>query len=131
MHRLTVIGSVICCALFAGACGSSSTGPKDVFSGHWVGLIYNTSTSIAVDANPTQNGSTIGGTTILSVGSQNVTAPLTGTSTPPSLNVVVIVPPGTSGDTLTFIGTYITADSVFGKVIESGDSVAVAGLKKQ
>jgi hypothetical protein len=132
MNRLVVVGSIVCCALAAAACGSDSTAPKtDTFSGNWQGLFYNGSASVSVNITTTQSGSAITGSGTATEGSTQENVTVFGTSTPPNLTVGVIIPPGTGGDTLTFIGTYITADSVFGKIIEGGDSVAIGGLKLQ
>jgi hypothetical protein len=132
MNRLAVIGSIVCCALAAAACGSDSTAPKpDTFSGNWQGLFYNSGASVTVNVNTTQSGSAITGSGTAVEGSNNGAVTVFGTSTPPNITVAVVLPGGSPGDTLTLIGTYITPDSVFGKVIEGGDSVAIGGLKKQ
>jgi hypothetical protein len=133
MNRLVVVGSIVGCALAAAACGSDSTAPKpDTFSGNWAGALFNSSVSIAANLNMAQNGSALSGTGTASAGGTTENVTISGTSTPPSLNLLVIIAPGTTGDSVTFVGSYISSDSVAGKVYDTeGDSVAVAGFKKQ
>jgi hypothetical protein len=133
MNRFVVVGSIVCGALAAAACGSDSTAPKpDTFTGNWVGSLFNSSTSISVNVNATQSGSAVSGTGTASVHGTSENVTISGTSTPPSLNLLLVIAPGSSGDSATFVGSYITADSVAGTVFDTeGDSIAVAGLKKQ
>ncbi|HWZ61033.1 MAG TPA: hypothetical protein VNW46_18760 [Gemmatimonadaceae bacterium] len=121
MHRLTVIASVICCTLVAGACGSSSpTAPKDTFNGSWLGVLGPDTIRIAA----TQTGTAFSGTGTVSPGGQTVT--FVGTSTPPTLNGTL-----TAGTTpIAFTGSYVTPDSIVG-VLSAGGSSAGFSLKKQ
>jgi hypothetical protein len=122
MNRLAVIASIVCCTLAAAACGSS-TAPVDTFNGTWAGNLAGV-TQITVNA--TQNGSAITGTGT-AVNTSTYTLVVTGTSTPPSLNLAITA---SDNEQLTFDGAYITADSVAGMIHEGSDSVALS-LKKQ
>jgi hypothetical protein len=120
MHRLTVIGSLMCCALVAGACGSSSTGPKDTFNGTWVGILG----ADTVRVSATQTGSAFTGTGTINPGNNAVT--FIGTSTPPTLQGTL----SAGSSAIAFTGNYITPDSIAG-ILSAGGQSAGFSLKKQ
>ena len=123
MKRLAMLALLVAVA----ACGSDSSGPTDRFSGTWIGNAYvGTTDTVSFVVAASQSGSAVTGTGTASSGGTSIPFTLTGTSTPPSLSLVIT----TGTDTLTYVGSYVTADSVAGTATE-GSTVVPLSLKKQ
>lgn len=117
-------------AAILAACGSDNTGPSDKFGGTWKGTVSavpDTVDTLTWIFNSTQTGSSVTGTVALTStngGSENFT--LAGTSTPPTVNLVLSV--GGVAQ-YTYNGAFITSDSIAGVLTASG--VLGLDLKKQ
>jgi hypothetical protein len=117
MKRLALFALTVAVA----ACGSSSTGPTDKFTGNWYGLVDGDSVKISA----TQSGNTFTGNGIVFnfVGDTS-TVTFNGTSTPPTLqSILAFVNSETS---FAFTGTYISADSISGEAVSGSDSLPFA-----
>jgi lysozyme family protein len=121
MNRIAALAFLVLLA----ACGSD-TAPTDRFSGTWAGdVIPNATDTVHFVLVATQTGSTITGT---GTASDTTSTPLTftGTSTPPSLALVVSL----EGNTFNYAGTFVSSDSISG-AISDGTVSAGLSLKKQ
>jgi hypothetical protein len=126
MNRLVVIASIACCALTAAACGSSSTGPTDTFTGTWTGTVEEASITLVA----TQSGSNFTGTgsVVVSPGGPGDTSAVSfnGMSTPPNVNATLTIG---SQEGYTFDGTYSTPNEVTGWLHLGLDSAQVSLTK--
>jgi len=128
MKRFVILGS----AVFLAACSSSSA-PKDVFSGNWNGLETVGSSTLLINTKTTQTGSAVSGTCIGSGGADTLTCNLTGTSTPPNVTFTMTF---SDAEVITFTGNYVSRDSVAGILTEQEsasvtDTIPGFGFKKQ
>jgi hypothetical protein len=127
MNRLVVIASIVCGALTAAACGSSSTGPTDSFTGTWTGSVEGANITLIA----TQSGSNFTGTGSVVVppggAGDTSTVSFNGTSTPPNVNADLTIG---SQSGYTFDGTYTTRSQVTGWLHLGPDSAQVT-LAKQ
>lgn len=122
MKRIAILAIVAVLA----ACGSDNSGPTDKFSGTWSGDAYPDATdTLHFVFNSAQTGSAVSGSGTVSSGSTVLAHTFSGTSTPPSLAFTMTV----GSETLTYAGTYITADSISGAITEGSTTVALS-LKK-
>jgi hypothetical protein len=122
MKRFVILGLAVILA----ACSSSSA-PKDVFTGTWSGTVNVDSSSLTIATVTSQTGSAVSGTCSTS-GSIILTCNLTGTSNPPSLALTMSF---SDSEVVVFTGNYVTRDSVAGILTEHGDTIAGFGFKKQ
>jgi hypothetical protein len=125
MKRLAVLASVIVLA----ACGSDNktvtgTGPTpEIFSGTWVGTFESL---VSINIQATQVGTVVSGSGTLTYAGTTYAGTISGTSTPPTLNLTAA-----NGDTTgTYTATWITPDSVAGTFSVDGQSGPLS-LKKQ
>jgi hypothetical protein len=121
MNRIAVLALV---ALLA-ACGGDA-GPTDRFSGTWIGNLVPSGDTIHLVLTPAQTGSTVIGTGTATDSSGSAPVPFSGTSTPPSVNLTMIL----KGDTLGYAGTFVTSDSIVG-ILSAGRTPLPLSLKKQ
>jgi hypothetical protein len=105
---------------------SSDTAPTDRFSGTWAGsAVIGTDTAHLVLVS-TQTGSTVSGTGTATDNNTSSALTFTGTSTPPSVNLLIISP----FDSTSYIGSFVTSDSIVG-VLSGGGATLGFSLKKQ
>ena len=133
MKRIIIFGLAIVTA----ACSSSSA-PKDIYSGNWIGTITESGNSITINTTTSQSGSAGSGAIMQPLSSvlrlaarttTNFTCSLSGTSTPPALNFTMNF---NDSEVIVFTGNYASSDSVSGTLTESSDTIAVGfGFKKQ
>jgi hypothetical protein len=109
MKRLAILAIVAVLA----ACGSDNNGPTEKFTGSWTGRV--------IDGGDTQNGSAVTGSGTASSGATSYPMTFTGTSTPPTLNLTLLVNVGTT-QTLVYTGSYVSSDSIVGTVSNGGVS---------
>jgi hypothetical protein len=122
MKRVAILATIV----FLAACGSDSNGPSDKFSGTWSGdAITSSSDTLHFVFISTQTGSGVAGSGNVSSGGTAEGFSFTGTSTPPSVNLVLTA----GSETLTYAGAYVSSDSLTGIITEGSTSVAL-GLKK-
>ena len=121
MKRIAALALI---ALLA-ACGSD-TAPTDRFSGTWAGDAVTGADTLHLVLVSSQTGSTISGTGTASEHSTSEGLTFSGTSTPPSVSMVIISP----FDSATYTGTYASSDSIVG-VISGGGTTTGLSLKKQ
>ena len=119
--------SIVTLLLALLACGSDSAGPRDTFSGTWVGNAYPSESDTAqFSMTAAQNGSAVTGVgTFTRDGSTNGIT-VNGVSTPPNLSLVLTI----NAQTLSYVGTYVGSDSVAGTITQ-GSIVLPLSLKKQ
>jgi len=122
MKRIAAVALV---ALLA-ACGGDA-GPTDRFSGTWAGTAYPATDTVHFVLTPSQTGSTVTGTGMASDATTSATISFTGTSTPPSVNLIMVL----NSDTLSYAGTYVSSDSIVGSLSAGSGSPIALGLKKQ
>jgi hypothetical protein len=120
MKQLVILGLAVLIA----ACSSSSA-PKDVFSGTWSGTLV--SQGLTITTVTSQSGSTVGGTCTAS-GSVSLTCTLSGTSNAPALDFTMDF---SDSEVVRFTGNYVTKDSVTGILTENGDTLTGFYFKKQ
>jgi len=120
--------SIVALALALFACGGSdNAGPSDTFNGTWVGYAYPSETDSArFSITATQTGSTITGVGSYTQDSSTYGATVSGISTPPNLNLVLTI----NSQTLSYVGTYATSDSVSGTITQGIIHLPLS-LKKQ
>jgi len=107
MKRLAILLIVAVLA----ACGSDNTGPSDKFNGSWIGIIVpDSADTITVEFNATQTGSSVIGNGVASDAGSSNGFTFTGSSTPPTLTLLLQV----QSSTATYTGEYITSDSIAG-----------------
>ena len=127
MKRFVILGLAVALA----ACSSSSA-PKDIFSGTWDGSLTANSSTLLIDTKTTQTGSSVSGTCIGSGCADTLTCTLTGTSSPPNVTFTMTF---SDAEVITFTGNYVSRDSVAGILTEqesSGtDTIPGFGFKKQ
>jgi hypothetical protein len=119
----------IALAIGLAACGGSDnngghiTGTSpDVFIGTWAGSADGATVTVAT----TQTDTTVSGSGTLAFGGDTTAFSVTGISTPPAINLTA-----THGDTtVTFVGTYVSRDSVAGTLTDNGLSIPF-GLRQQ
>jgi len=122
MKRVAIVALV---AILA-ACGSDNNGPTDKFSGTWTGKYIVSSTDTANFVLVAgQNGTAVTGTGQISAGTESVPLTFSGTSTPPAVNLTVIV----GSNMLTYAGSYVSSDSISG-IISEGSQSGVLDLAK-
>jgi hypothetical protein len=122
MKRIAALALI---ALLA-ACGGDA-GPTDRFSGTWSGnAIASPTDTVHIVLSAAQTGSTITGTGTASDFSGSEPVTFSGTSTAPSVNLVVII----ESDTLNYSGTFVSSDSISGSLSAGGPPVGLS-LKKQ
>jgi hypothetical protein len=123
MKRVAILALVVVLA----ACGSDSSGPTDKFSGTWTGkLLSGTTDTLNFVFVAGQNGSTVSGTGNISENGQIEADTFSGTSAPPSIALTIVF----GSDTLTYLGSYVSSDSIAGVITEGGTSLAL-DLAKQ
>jgi len=115
----------IALAAFLAACGSDN-GPTDRFSGTWVGRAIANNDTLNFNLVAGQNGSAVTGNGTISEGVESAPLAFTGTSAPPSVNLMMTF----ASETLSFTGSYVSSDSVSG-IVSEGSSSAPMSLKKQ
>jgi hypothetical protein len=120
MALLLVVGALM-------ACGGDSTGPSQKFSGTWVGnaIVDADDTLHFVFISSETSGAVTGTGTVANTGASEAIT-FSGTSTPPTVSLSVLV----ESETLTYTGTFVHSDSLVGVISEGGTSVEL-DLKKQ
>jgi hypothetical protein len=121
MKRIAALALI---ALLA-ACGGDA-GPTDRFSGTWTGAAVNGPDTLHLVLMSAQTGSTITGTGTATEAASSAALTFTGTSTPPTMNLLIISP----FDSATFTGTYGSSNSIVGVITGGGMSLALT-LTKQ
>ncbi|HWZ61031.1 MAG TPA: hypothetical protein VNW46_18750 [Gemmatimonadaceae bacterium] len=113
-------------AIVLAACGSSDTthtGPSAfTFTGTWAGTADGDSVTVTAQ----QTDSIVSGTGSAFILGQSFPITVTGTSAPPNIILTGNLP---CAQTVTFTGTYVSADSVTG-ILTQGASSFAFGLKK-
>jgi hypothetical protein len=122
MKQLVILGL----AVLVAACSSSSA-PKDVFSGTWSGTIVEGSGSLNITTVSSQSGTAVSGT-CTTAGTVTLTCTLSGTSNAPALAFTMNF---SDSEVVNFTGNYITKDSVAGILVEGADTISAFGFKKQ
>jgi hypothetical protein len=122
MKKFVILGMAVLIA----ACSSSSA-PKDVFTGTWSGTIHVDSNSLNITTVTSQTGSAVSGT-CTTAGSIALTCTLSGTSNAPS---VIFTMSFSDSEVVVFTGNYVSRDSVAGILTEGTDTIAGFGFKKQ
>jgi len=123
MKRLAILAVVAVLA----ACGSDSSGPTDTFTGTWRGIVITDPTdTLHFEMISGQSGSTLNGNGHVSAGDDVEAFTFTGTSTPPTITLSIVV----DDNTMTYTGSYVTRDSIAGFASESGSSFTL-DLSKQ
>jgi hypothetical protein len=122
---------IVCLALAIGlaACGGSDnngghiTGVSpEIFAGPWAG----SADGATVTVTTTQSDTTVSGSGTLAFSGDTTAFSVTGISTPPAISLTA-----THGDTtVTFVGTYVSRDSVAGTLTANGRSIPF-GLRQQ
>jgi hypothetical protein len=128
MKRFLILGSAVVLA----ACSSSSA-PKDIFSGTWDGSATVNAQTLVINTTTTQSGSAVSGTCTGNGGGNTLTCSLTGTSSPPNLTFTMTF---SDSEVIAFTGKYVSQDSVAGILTEQEsatvtDTVPGFGFKKQ
>jgi hypothetical protein len=128
MKRFVILGLAVALA----ACSSSSA-PKDIFSGTWDGTGAVGSQTLFINTTTTQSGSAVSGTCTGNGGGNTLTCTLSGTSSPPNLNFTMTF---SDSEVINFTGTYVSRDSAAGMLTEQEsstvtDTVPGFGFKKQ
>lgn len=119
--------SIVTLALALLGCGSDSAGPSKMFTGTWVGNAYPEEADTAVfSVTTSQNGSAVTGVGTFTRDGSTYGATVSGVSTPPNLSLVLTI----NAQTLSYVGTYVTSDSVTGTITQ-GSIVLPLSLKKQ
>jgi type 1 fimbria pilin len=121
MKRIAALAFIVLLA----ACGSD-TGPTDRFSGTWAGTTVAGTDTLHVVLVSSQTGSAVSGTGTASDPTSSAALTFSGTSAPPSVSLLIISP----FDSATYIGSYVSSDSVVG-VISGGGTSSELSLKKQ
>jgi len=115
MKRLALFAFVVTIA----ACGSS-TSPKDTFSGNWFGDVEGDSVKIA----GSQSGSSFTGKGVIFFGADTDSISFNGTSNPPNIQSTFVII--NEDESLSFVGTYVNADSITGSLSANGESIPFA-----
>jgi type 1 fimbria pilin len=121
MKRIAALAFLILLA----ACGSD-TAPTDRFSGTWAGSTVSGTDTLHVVLVSSQTGSAVSGTGTASDSASSAALTFSGTSTPPSVSLLIISP----FDSATYNGTFVSSDSVVG-VISGGGTSSGLSLKRQ
>jgi hypothetical protein len=131
MKQLVILGLAVLIA----ACSSSSA-PKDVYTGAWTGTLAEQGDTISITTTTSQTGTAVSGsctaTSASSSGTDNFTCTLSGTSNAPAISFTMDF---NDQEVIVFSGNYVTKDSVAGILTEatnSGtDTIPGFGFKKQ
>jgi hypothetical protein len=93
-------------------CNFNAVNPTstDSLAGTWVG----SATDLAVTLTTSQSGSVVSGSGQVISGASEYALTVTGTSAPPNIALTMTYVDGAATDTITYVGTYVTADSVTG-----------------
>ena len=117
MKRLAVLAMI---ALLS-ACGSD--GPSDRFTGTWIGTaLVGTTDTLHFTLASTQSGSAVTGSGTVAEGGTSEALTFTGTSTPPSLNMVFTV----GSEVINYSATYVRSDSVTGTLSEGSNTAPLS-----
>jgi hypothetical protein len=127
MKQLVILGLAVLIA----ACSSSSA-PKDIYTGTWTGTLTEQSDTISITTTTSQSGAAISGSctavSASSSGTTNFTCTLSGTSNAPNLSFTMDF---NDSEVIVFSGNYVTKDSVAGMLVEGTDTIPAFGFKKQ
>lgn len=120
-----LVASAILASAALAACSSSNTTPPAPrsFAGNWVGSADGDSVSLTA----TQTDTTVTGGGVAVISGTTFEFTLTGTSKDPSITLTASLP---CAQTVTFTGSYVSADSVAGTLTDISGSIPF-GLKKQ
>jgi opacity protein-like surface antigen len=114
MKRFVILGLAIVLA----ACSSSSA-PKDVFTGAWSGSLD----GLTIATQTSQSGSTVSGSCLATGTSVNLTCTISGSSSAPSVNLTMSF---SDSEVVEFVGSYVSRDSVVGSLREGTDTLTAA-----
>jgi hypothetical protein len=121
MNRFAVIASVVCCALAAGACGSSSAPKPNTFAGTWVGYIEGDTITL----NTTETSGALGGGGHIENGSAVDTVIVGGTATTTTVSAILTM----LGADYSYDATFANADSTSGFLRLNTDSLPLSFKK--